>query len=78
MCGPGLEACSFQCVDKQSDAQHCGACGNACREGLECHEGVCVCPTGLTDCDNVCVDLTTDALNCGRCRNICESDETCE
>ncbi|HEU4583059.1 MAG TPA: hypothetical protein VFS67_32590, partial [Polyangiaceae bacterium] len=29
-CAPGAAACGNDCVDLSSNAQHCGACENAC------------------------------------------------
>jgi hypothetical protein len=60
LCGKGKNAC----VDKQTDVNHCGSCGNQCGTGSNnglpcCHEGRC---TSLNDphtcgnCDNNCFD----------------------
>lgn len=42
ICGPGSQTCDNSCVDVQSDAENCGACGEACRLGQICVEGACV------------------------------------
>lgn len=33
--------CGASCVDLSRDRAHCGACGNACNEGVDCIRGVC-------------------------------------
>ncbi|WP_437677561.1 MXAN_6577-like cysteine-rich protein [Sorangium sp. So ce131] len=40
-CRDGLSLCDGQCVDTQANADHCGACGDACAEGQGCAEGRC-------------------------------------
>jgi hypothetical protein len=35
------------CVSTCCDNNNCGACGNVCKGGLTCFEGVCDCPSGL-------------------------------
>ena len=40
---PGVD-CDGRCTDLASDAQNCGACGEACGRGEQCHEGECVVP----------------------------------
>ena len=59
-CGVGSTCCAEQCVDVNSAAAHCGACGNACRAGSSCCLGHCATPS-------------SDALNCGRCGIACAS-----
>ncbi|MBO6938033.1 MAG: hypothetical protein JJ863_23900 [Deltaproteobacteria bacterium] len=39
-CAAGYELCDGRCVDLSSDGAHCGACGNACVDGV-CVDGVC-------------------------------------
>jgi hypothetical protein len=41
-CIEGFSVCRGACVDLQSDALNCGACGNACGVGATCAAGVCV------------------------------------
>jgi len=43
-CPAGFSACGPNCVDLASDAQHCGACGNACDLGDTCVLDSCVAP----------------------------------
>lgn len=51
-CGgdPSLVECGEDCVDTQTDPEHCGACDHACSEGEACLEGDCelVCRIGET------------------------------
>jgi hypothetical protein len=65
------------CVDLQSDAQHCGACGTACAGGQICAQGSCACPAGQTFCGDRCVDLQADLQSCGSCGNACASGQVC-
>lgn len=43
-CPTGQELCGGACVNRQSDSNHCGACGNRCILGNVCSQGVCTCP----------------------------------
>jgi hypothetical protein len=51
-CGPTQACCgaTVGCVDLESSAEHCGACGHACVGGLACSAGACVCDSDA-DCD---------------------------
>ncbi|MDC0680585.1 MXAN_6577-like cysteine-rich protein [Sorangium atrum] len=40
-CADGLSRCNGECVELQANAEHCGACGDACEEGQRCVEGRC-------------------------------------
>jgi hypothetical protein len=84
-CDAGLTDCGGSCVDLTSDNNNCGACGNACGEGMYCNSfGECdpsggggtittpVCAEGLTYCGGACVDLGSDPNNCGGCGAGCE------
>jgi hypothetical protein len=79
-CATGETACGGACVDLQSDASHCGACGVSCGPGT-CSAGACVCDPGATECTagagTRCADLRTDPANCGACRNACPAGDTC-
>jgi hypothetical protein len=70
-CAAPATGCSGACVDLQTSQTDCGACGNACGNGLACVAGTCLCPGGLTSCGGVCVDTSTDSVNCGACGNAC-------
>ena len=54
-----------------SDPANCGACGNACKDGVSCWRGACGCPNGYTQCGTECVKLDSDNLNCGACGTTC-------
>jgi hypothetical protein len=71
--------CDGYCVDVTTDPRHCGACGNACGEGLACVDGACTldCAAGLTSCDGSCRDLTADPKNCGGCGSACAEGQVC-
>ncbi|MGM0559220.1 MAG: hypothetical protein ACQEVA_22735 [Myxococcota bacterium] len=80
--------CGGECVDRQSDPENCGACGNVCEGGKLCSSGTCVhnCPEGTRRCGDACVDLDTSEEHCGACDNRCANagaegfcrDGTCE
>ncbi|MAC29782.1 MAG: hypothetical protein CMH59_25435, partial [Myxococcales bacterium] len=77
---PPEERCDGECVDRQSDARHCGACGNACPSGQACEGGACVvmCSAGQTRCGDSCVDVASDARHCGACDAACSAGGVCE
>ncbi len=69
-------------VNTQSDASHCGGCGNRCNlpnATAACGNGACrimACNAGFADCDQIAangceVNVATDASNCARCGNRC-------
>jgi hypothetical protein len=77
----GLDACGgAHCVDKMTDPQNCGTCGNTCPSGPEgyCSNGTCACLTLPNICGASCVDLTSDNNNCGACGKGCAPSQTCE
>jgi hypothetical protein len=63
-CPQGETICNGECVDLIRDAQHCGACGQVCENGMRCVAGACQCRDGS-------VNLQADPNNCGRCSNFC-------
>lgn len=72
--------CDGTCVNPQTDAMNCGACGTACTAAQECMAGTCtaLCTTPTPDrCDTTCVDLTSDTANCGVCGTACTGTEVC-
>jgi hypothetical protein len=64
-------------IDKISDANNCGTCGNVCftPNGFSaCTAGACVlggCNAGYSNCGGACVNLNGDLLNCGTCGYAC-------
>jgi hypothetical protein len=71
-CDAGDINCSGQCVDLQTDPNHCGSCGVTCAGSLTCSSGACACGAGTTMCGvGQCVDTQTDPNNCGTCNNVC-------
>jgi len=72
----GLEECDGQCVNTQTDRNHCGRCNQACEGGYICEGGSCVlyCPPGLIECYGRCVDPNVDPNNCSACGWICGDD----
>lgn len=73
VCTGGQSLCGDECVDRQSDGKHCGACAMACSTGLVCQGGACkaVCGSGQTVCGQSCVDLATSVDHCGACDRRC-------
>ena len=73
--------------DLQTDAAHCGTCGNACSGtggAPACSGGSCTttCAAGFDDCDglasNGCeTELSADALHCGACNDPCPLAQAC-
>ena len=65
------------CVNLTSDAQHCGACGNACPEGIACVAGACACPGQTELCEGACVDTGSNPQHCGSCGVACDPGAVC-
>ncbi len=78
-CSAPSAACAGACVDLQSNALNCGACGRACASAESCMAGACrlACPDGQSACSGTCVDLRSNARNCSACGNACASGESC-
>lgn len=53
-----MACCDHRCVDVLGSSEHCGACGNGCRNADAC-------------CEGVCTDLTRSASHCGGCGRSC-------
>lgn len=71
-------------TDITANDAHCGACNNACADGMACREGRCACPThGQEGCfdpatgTSRCIDVLSDANNCGYCDNRCPAGMSC-
>jgi hypothetical protein len=72
------ETCGTEtCVDRRSDADHCGSCGEACPAGIACVDGSCLCPLGAELCGDACVDTSTDPQHCGGCGDGCDPGQVC-
>jgi hypothetical protein len=69
--------CDSKCVDRLTDEDHCGQCGNACGLQADCVDGQCSCVAGYSDCSGQCVSLNDDEANCGTCGNACGAAEVC-
>ncbi|MFO0562267.1 MAG: hypothetical protein U0269_29900 [Polyangiales bacterium] len=77
-CPSGQARCGGECVDTQSSASHCGACGAACSPMQSCVMGMCQCPgAGEQLCSGACVDTRTSVVHCGRCNNACPGGQMC-
>lgn len=78
-CLPPWFQCGVDCVDVQSNIDHCGGCFLACLPGQVCSEGVCAegCGAGLVSCGGDCVDAQTSSVHCGSCDNACRADQAC-
>ena len=84
-CPTGYTLCNGTCVNFQTNATACGACGNSCGGANPiCFNAWCVppCPPGTTRCatgpgPGACVNFQTNSGNCGSCSHICSSGQTC-
>jgi hypothetical protein len=76
-CPQGQTLCGGVCVDLNSNANHCGTCGNSCPADKVCIGGACSCPPGFVSCGNNCVDISTDVNNCGACGFNCPPGKIC-
>lgn len=78
--GKGRKLCFDACVNTQTDARNCGACGTRCREDQVCKKGECDCPAGEIECfanSYFCVDPRVNVFNCGGCNPPCGAGEKC-
>ncbi|MBL8679580.1 MAG: hypothetical protein JNK05_10460 [Myxococcales bacterium] len=77
--------CGGTCVDRLSDDNNCGACGNRCAAGSFCYIGLCFCsctPPLICCSDScsrtrTCADTQTDARHCGGCYRRCAAGQSC-
>ncbi len=82
-CGLGETNCDGDCVDLDTDPEHCGACYTECDPGEDCAGGDCrcgsepACAAGWACCAEACVDTDTDPAHCGGCTMACEPGEVC-
>ncbi|MFZ5893276.1 MAG: SUMF1/EgtB/PvdO family nonheme iron enzyme [Myxococcota bacterium] len=74
---PKSSECSSACVNLQTDAMNCGACGVVCPSGATCIAGTCVCPNEQTLCGEACIDTSLNPKHCGSCGTQCKAGEGC-
>lgn len=80
-CPPGEVRCDDgYCTTLDSDADNCGVCGNSCRQGTVCSEGLCKdeCDDGLDKCLTECVDKQSNEDHCGSCTSRCRAGWVCD
>ena len=78
-CDSGKLDCDGQCVDLDSNPDHCGVCDGTCNSTEVCSRGTCKdkCDNGLTNCNRACVDTNTNVDHCGGCGDSCGDDMSC-
>lgn len=70
-----------QCIDINTDVNHCGSCGFSCPAGQACYDGNCLqkcvldtsCPSGRC-VDGVCLSCTTYSLTSNNTNELCYND----
>jgi hypothetical protein len=81
VCASGETLCGPTCVNLDTSATNCGACGRACAAGETCTMGACrgttMCTGTQTNCSGTCVDTQSDANNCGACGMACPMGQSC-
>jgi hypothetical protein len=90
---PGFSVCpvaggGLSCLNTFYDVMNCGACGNVCPSGYNCHSGVCrdpatTCQSPFMVCNDptgkpFCTDPARDPMNCGGCGLICPASTYCQ
>lgn len=77
--GKSCGVCSGQCVEFESNPDHCGRCDTACSTDKVCSMGACAdsCSSGLVACGRACADLSKDSEHCGACGNACSRTQSC-
>ena len=67
-CAPDSLSCSGSCVDPNTDARNCGACGVACGAGSDCVSGTCTCsstPASVSFANDVQPIFDANCVNSG-------------
>ncbi len=69
--------CDDECVDLDSNRDHCGECDNECGDDEICDDGECAesCPDDEAMCDGECVDIDSDMDHCGECNAECSAGD---
>ena len=82
-CHEGYDACGGQCIDFDTDDDHCGGCDDACGDDQWCAEGSCAECTSDAECDDneVCDDgiCTAECTTADDCDGelVCADDGQC-
>jgi len=88
---PSGNICGLECVDKDTDVNHCGDCNTKCVDGETCEGGMCHCqgthctvranPGDPNDMSMkiACIDIASDSNPCGGCESsfACTCQEDC-
>lgn len=85
VCRTNWLLCGGVCVDRLSDDNNCGSCGNRCAAGSFCYIGLCFCsctPPLICCSDScsrtrVCANTQTDPRHCGGCYRRCAAGQSC-
>ncbi|CAK9787369.1 unnamed protein product [Cutaneotrichosporon oleaginosum] len=76
------DSCGDDCLNLQTDLQHCGACSTRCApDAISCTDGKCQCPPGKTSCgvySMSCVETSSDTSHCGGCFQPCPAGQQCQ
>jgi len=78
-----LDRCDDTLVDRASDPENCGTCGNVCPTGSDCVAGTCTCPEGERFCADTesgaqeCADIERSEEHCGACGETCAQGASC-
>jgi hypothetical protein len=72
-CAANTSLCAGACVDLQTNAKHCGECGNLCGQAQVCVNGTCKAPA----CDDGVKNGTETDVDCGGSCFACEAGKAC-
>ena len=76
LCDTGLDVCSGQCVDLNTNPDYCGNCNTSCTSDQQCVNGTC--SSQPIDCrEEACVGFTYCNLSTGECKDGCASASQC-
>lgn len=80
-CDANRDECDGDCVNTNTDMQHCGECNTMCNAPANaapsCIAGKCdfTCHDGFDECSGGCIDTQTDVNHCGDCETHCKSND---